>query len=121
MEALGCPGVRGGGWLDLMPLSRRTVDKYERLLRLHLEPELGSVELVDTWTKSRAWARSNARAACRRRAPRRTAQVPAGPLQFGGIRASAARSSFVASSPSLTVRPTKPRLTGSRRTASRAT
>src|SRR5918995_2279584 len=84
MEALGCPGVRGGGWLDLMPLSRRTVDKYERLLRLHLEPELGSVELVDTWTKSRAWARSNARAACRRRAPRRTAQVPAGPLQSVG-------------------------------------
>lgn len=43
-------------WIAERPLSRRTVEKYERLLRLHIEPELGSVELVDlSPARVRAW------------------------------------------------------------------
>lgn len=43
-------------WIAERPLGKRTVDKYERLLRLHLGPELGEVELVDvTPARVRAW------------------------------------------------------------------
>lgn len=43
-------------WIAERPLSSRTVDKYDRLLRLHLKPELGRVDLVDiTPARVRAW------------------------------------------------------------------
>jgi integrase len=43
-------------WIAERPLSSRTVDKYDRLLRLHLKPGLGSVDLVDiTPARVRAW------------------------------------------------------------------
>jgi len=49
-------GEYAAKWIAERPLSRRTVDKYERLLRLHLQPELGSVDLVDiTPARVRAW------------------------------------------------------------------
>jgi integrase len=43
-------------WIAERPLAPRTVNKYERLLRLHLEPQLGPVDLVDISTaRVRAW------------------------------------------------------------------
>jgi integrase len=43
-------------WIAERPLARRTVNKYERLLRLHLEPQLGTVDLVDISTpRVRSW------------------------------------------------------------------
>jgi hypothetical protein len=45
-----------GTWIAEQPLARRTVDKYERLSRLHIEPGLGRVELVDlTPARVRSW------------------------------------------------------------------
>ncbi|HSI93561.1 MAG TPA: tyrosine-type recombinase/integrase [Jiangellaceae bacterium] len=49
-------GEYAAQWIAERPLSRRTIDKYERLLRLHVVPDLGSVELVDvTPVRVRAW------------------------------------------------------------------
>jgi hypothetical protein len=49
-------GEYAAKWVAERPLASRTVDKYKRLLRLHIEPELGAVELVDlTPARVRAW------------------------------------------------------------------
>lgn len=49
-------GEYAAKWIAERPLSRRTADKYDRLLRLHIAPELGGVDLVDlTPARVRAW------------------------------------------------------------------
>lgn len=49
-------GEYAAKWIAGRPLAPRTVDKYERLLRLHVEPELGAVQLVDlTPARVRSW------------------------------------------------------------------
>src|SRR5262245_35463115 len=43
-------------WIAERPLAPRTANKYERLLRLHLEPQLGTLDLVDIATpRVRSW------------------------------------------------------------------
>jgi integrase len=49
-------GEYAAKWIAERPLAPRTVDKYGRLLRLHIEPDLGAVDLVDvTPALVRAW------------------------------------------------------------------
>jgi integrase len=40
-------GPYASKWVVERPVSPRTADKYERLLRLHIAPQLGGVDLVD--------------------------------------------------------------------------
>jgi integrase len=43
-------------WITERPLAPRTANKYERLFRLHLEPQLGGFDLVDiTTAQVRSW------------------------------------------------------------------
>jgi integrase len=43
-------------WITERPLAARTVNKYERLLSRHLEPDLGTLDLVDISTaRVRSW------------------------------------------------------------------
>jgi integrase len=49
-------GEYAAKWIAERPLAPRTVDKYQRLLRLHVVPELGAVQLVDlTPARVRSW------------------------------------------------------------------
>jgi hypothetical protein len=49
-------GEYAARWIPERPLSPRTVDKYERLLRVHIRPELGDVDLIDvTPARVRSW------------------------------------------------------------------
>jgi integrase len=49
-------GEYAAKWIAERPLAPRTVDKYERLLRLHVVPEVGAVQLVDlTPARVRSW------------------------------------------------------------------
>lgn len=49
-------GEYAAKWIAERPVTPRTADKYRRLLRLHIEPTLGEVELVDlTPARVRSW------------------------------------------------------------------
>jgi hypothetical protein len=49
-------GEHAAKWIAERPLAPRTVDKYERLLRLHVETGLGAVQLLDlTPARVRSW------------------------------------------------------------------
>ena len=49
-------GPYAAKWIAERPLSRRTADKYDRLLRLQITPKLGQVDLVDiTPARVRTW------------------------------------------------------------------
>jgi integrase len=49
-------GEYAAKWITERPVAPRTADKYQRLLRLHIEPTLGAVELVAlTPAQVRSW------------------------------------------------------------------